>query len=169
MNAETAQVDDLQLIALPSAVNCTDLFVRFTLTEWSLRPMIDQAAQVAGGMAEAAVKGANPDSPGFLTVRLRLRGDGLVIEVEDPQSVEKATKPAVPEGARSGVESLETGGKLAWCELSLPGGVDASSVQLPQREKRRSPAAERLADEPDEPDPQFMERLLSGLSRPSGE
>lgn len=166
VNSETAQVDDLQLIALPSAVNCTDLFVRFTLTEWSLRPLMDQASQVASQLAKAAVDCADPNSPGFITVRLRLRGDGLVIEVEDELPAKTSTAPPGLDVARSGVESLDSGGKLVWCELALPGGVNAAAVKLPQREKRRSPAAERLGDEPDEIDPQFMERLLSGLNSP---
>jgi len=47
VNAQTAQVDDLTLIALPTAVNCADLFVRFTLGEWRLRNMVDDCSSVA--------------------------------------------------------------------------------------------------------------------------
>src|SRR5579885_2638595 len=47
VNVHTTQIDDLQLIALPSAVNCAEMFVRFTVTEWSLRPLADEATFVA--------------------------------------------------------------------------------------------------------------------------
>lgn len=168
MNADTAQVDDLRLIALPTALNCTEIFVRFTLSEWSLRPLADEAAQTTGTMVEAAVAAADQSSPGFLTIRLRLRGDCLVIEVED----EIAGGPPAPlkelEGIRTGVEPLEGRGHRRWCELALPSGMSASAVPLPRREKRRSPAAEALGDEPDELDPQVMQRLLTGLNRAGG-
>ena len=163
MNAHTTQVDDLQLIAQPSAVNCADLFVRFSLAEWSLRPLADEASEVARQLVSAAVDSADSRSPGFITVRLRLRGDALVIEVED-ELMSSAEPPRVP-GRRTDVVRLGHG-KLVWCELPLPGGVNASSVPLPQRERRPSPAAERAAaSEGPEVDPHVMERILAGLSR----
>jgi hypothetical protein len=162
VNAQTAQVDDLRLIALPSAVNCTDLFVKFTLAEWSLRSLEGHAGDVAGQLVSAAVDGADSNNPGFITVRLRLRGDCLVIEVEDDQFGPTGEAPVI-EGARTGVEPLDGRGKRLWCELALPGGVNASSVPLPQREKKRSAAAERMGDETEEVDPEVMQRLLAGL------
>lgn len=162
MNAQTAQVDDLRLIALPSAVNCTDLFVKFTLAEWSLRSLEGHAGDVAGQLVAATLEGADSDNPGFLTVRLRLRGDCLVIEVEDDQPGPMSEAPSI-DGARTGVEPLESPGKRLWCEVELPGGVNASSVPLPQRERKRSPAAERMGDETEEVDPEVMQRLLAGL------
>jgi hypothetical protein len=162
VNAHTTQVDDLQLIAQPSAVNCADLFVRFSLTEWSLRALADEASEVARRLVSAAVDHADPRAPGFLTVRLRLRGDGLVIEIEDDQPA-GADPPMLP-GRQMDVVRMGHG-KLVWCELPLPGGVSASAVRLPQRERRRSPAAEREANEAPEVDPHVMERILAGLSR----
>ncbi|GAB3289438.1 hypothetical protein [Parasphingorhabdus pacifica] len=168
MNHQTAQVDDLQLIALPSAVNCTDIFVRFALTEWSLRPMADEAVQAASHLVQTAVDNNNPKSPSLITVRLRLRGDCLVIELEDEQMIEQPAVPSELEEYRSGVEPMSNGqGKRVWCELPLPGGVEASAVPLPRRERKRSTLAEQLPDEATEVDPQVMERLLSGLNRNS--
>lgn len=162
VNAQTAQVDDLQLIALPSAVNCTDLFVRFTLAEWSLRSLEGHAGGVASQLVAATVEGADSNKPGFITVRLRLRGDCLVIEIEDDQQGPEAEAPTIT-GARTGVEPLDGRGKRLWCELELPGGVNASAVPLPQRERKRSPAAERLNDDTEEVDHEVMQRLLAGL------
>ena len=42
MNNQTSQVDDLRLVATPSAVNVAEMFVRFSLMEWSLRPLVPQ-------------------------------------------------------------------------------------------------------------------------------
>ena len=156
MNAHTAQVDDLRLIALPSAVNCTNLFVRFALTEWSLRPLVDEANEVAGRMVNAAVDGADPKNPGFITIRLRLTGDSLVIEAEADARGE------APELGyqRSGVERLPDGRRMSWCQLGLPTGVTANEVPLPRREKKRSYVNE---DETAEVDPEVISRLLTGL------
>lgn len=168
MNTHTTQVDDLQLIAQPSAVKCTDLFVRFTLSEWSLRSLADEAVHVACRLVQTIVDGTGARGPGFVTVRLRLRGDGLVIEVEDDQPATAGSPPPAVGGRRVDIGHKDNHGRIMWCELPLPGGVNASAVPLPHREPRRSPAAERLADEPPGVDPQVMERILAGLSR-SGE
>lgn len=164
MNAQTTQFDDLHLVALPSAVNCTELFVRFSLTEWSLRGLADDAAQAANALVSAAVEGANPDSPGFITVRVRLRGDKFVIEVEDERTDTSTPAPEVANG-RTGVAALEDGRRLVWCELALPEGVTASAVPLPRREPKKSHISEQTGDETADIDPEVMERLLSGLSK----
>ncbi|GAA2775648.1 ATP-binding protein [Saccharopolyspora taberi] len=160
MNAPTAQVDDLRLIALPSAVNCTNLFVRFALTEWSLRPLVDEATAVANRMVSAAIDAADQNNPGFITIRLRLTGDSLVIEAEADARGE------APELGyqRSGVEYLADGRRMSWCQLSLPTGVSANEVPLPRREKKRSYVSE---DETAEVDPEVISRLLTGLNRSS--
>jgi len=168
VNADTAQVDDLRLIALPTAVNCTDIFVRFTLGEWSLRPLADEAANTTIKMVEAAVGAADQKNPGFLTIRLRLRGDVLVVEVEDEIAGARPGPIKELEGKRTGVEPIGNRGNRRWVELELPSGMSAEAVPLPRREKRRSPAAEALGDEPDELDPQVMQRLLTGLNRAGG-
>ncbi|MGO1049069.1 ATP-binding protein [Crossiella sp. CA198] len=164
MTPHTAQVDDIQLVALPTAVNCADLFAQFTLREWHLRPMLDEAATAAGQLVAAVVESADPDRPGMLTVRLRVSGDSLVIEVADGRPAE-----ATPdmEGPNLGVVPLEGRGRMLWCTLPLPSGVTAEAVPLPRRERRRSPEAERLANDPHEVDPEVMERLLMGLGRAS--
>lgn len=164
MNAETAQVDDLQLVALPSAVNCAEIFVRFTLSEWSLRAMADEASHAVSKIIEAAVDDADSRAPGFVTVRLRLTGVSLVIEVEDTQPVRPRAAAPTVSNARTGIEAMH-GGRRLWCELRLPSGMNASAVPLPQREPRRSPTAERMADEPDDVDPEVMQRLLTSLSK----
>ncbi|WP_309110650.1 ATP-binding protein [Saccharothrix sp.] len=158
MNARTEQVDDIRLVALPTAVNVADMFVRFSLGEWRLRSMQDEASQTARRLVAAAVDVADPRVPGFLLVRLRLSGSSLVVEVEG----NRVALPPELAGARAGLVDLTAGGRLAWCELTLPSGMNASSVPLPRREPRRSPAAEALGDEP-EVDPEVIQRILYGL------
>jgi hypothetical protein len=169
VNSQTAQVDDLQLVAVPSAVNLAELFVRFTLTEWSLRSLLDDAMHVARQLVTAVVDSTDSGSPGLITVRLRVRGNSLVIEVEDDQIAQLRAGSTTVAGRRAGVVPLEGRGKLVWCELPLPSDVDASAVPLPRRERRRSPAAAQMADEPHDVDPEVMQRLLFGLSRPPDE
>lgn len=164
VNTQTAQVDDLRLIALPSAVNCAEMFVRFTLAEWSLRELIDETSQLTTALVTAAVDSANPETPGFITVRLRLSGDSLVAEVEDElANVPPALAPGFA-GGRCGATALRGGGTLVWCELPLPGGVSANAVPLPRRSRSRRAQAEHQVDETAEIDPEVIKRLLTGLS-----
>ncbi len=141
MNTETAQVDDLQLVALPSAVSCTDIFVRFTLTEWDLRPMIEDGVNAATELVQTVVDGTDSKSPGLVAVRLRLHGDRLVIEVNSD--------------------------RVRQHELPLPTGLTASDIPLPQRDPKKSAAGEQDDDYTAEMDPEVMQRILAGLSRSS--
>ncbi|PRX45867.1 hypothetical protein B0I33_10813 [Prauserella shujinwangii] len=165
MHSQTAQVDDIRLVALPSAVNCTDIFVRFSLTEWSLQMLMDRAIGAAQRLVKAVVDRTDPRSPGFVTVRVRLTGDCLVIEVEDDEDPPpNAAAPAV-DGLRTGLVPLDGRGKVVWCELPLPSGVSAQQVQLPRRDRRRSVVAEQPEGEPPAVDPELVERVLVGLNR----
>lgn len=165
VNPQTAQVDDLRLVALQSAVNCTDLFVRFQLTEWSLQGMFDEVASAARALVQAVVDNTDADAPGFVTVRLRLSGDCLLVEVEDDQ-VERAhdEAPAV-RGRQTGAVPLEGRGKLVWCELALPAGMSADKVRLPHRDERRSQVPELPPGAARGPDPELVDRVLVGLQR----
>ncbi len=167
MNAKTAQVDDLRLVALPSAVNCADLFVRFSLTEWSLRDLFDEAADAARTLVRAVVDRTDEKDPGFVTVRLRLSGDCLVVEVEDDQLDRIHDEAPTVAGRSTGAVPLEGRGKLVWCEVPLPDGVTANQVRLPRRDERRTSQVPEAAGESPAtgPDPQFMDRLLTGLQQ----
>ena len=126
MQDQTAQVDDLRLVALPSAVNCAELFVRFTLTEWHVPQIIDDVRETAKRMVLAViatvVEGADPT---MITVRLRLRGATVVVEVQDDRSSPRLVVPRSLANKRSGIETLSRGRQLIWCELPLPTGMDA--------------------------------------------
>lgn len=167
MNPQTTtQVDDITLVALPTAVNCAELFIRFALTEWSLRDMQDDATKVARDLVSAVVAVADRKHPSLIQVRARLHSECLVIEVASPR-----TAPiAVAAGRRVEIVALRGRGQLAWCELPLPGGMAASSVPLPRRHHRR--AADQTEEAMDQlghtsdVDEDVMRRILYGLNRP---
>jgi hypothetical protein len=166
LSAHTTQVDDLRLVAQPSAISCTELFVRLILTDWSLLPMLEQVTGVAGRLVRAVVDAGGTGSPAFLTVRLRLRGEVLVIEVDD--DLPEPAPPQAAPGERVGVVPHGARGRTTWCELALPDGLTAGQVKLPRRERRRTLVDEPASGEPVAADPVVLDRLLNRLSGWSG-
>jgi hypothetical protein len=171
---QTVQVDDLKLVALPSAVNCADLFVRFTLTEWRVESMVPDVRRAAEALVKAVVGDAKPTStPTMLLFRLRLSGNSLAVEIEDDRATPALNVPRSLAGPNSGVQLLSTGKQLLWCEVPLPKGMDATVVPLPRRGTTRAAAA--AAPPPaqiaaaDDLSPDVMERILDGLRRDHGD
>jgi hypothetical protein len=171
---QTVQVDDLKLVALPSAVNCADLFVRFTLVEWRVESMVPEVRRAAEAMIRSVV--GNPDKkavPTMLLFRLRLSGNSLAVEIEDDRRTPTLKVPRSLSGPNSGVTLLSTGKQLIWCEVPLPKGMDATVVPLPRRGTTRAaaqsapPPAEIPAAEDLSPD--VMERILEGLRKDHGD
>lgn len=171
MNPETLQVDDIRLVALPTAINCAELFIRFALTEWSLKAIMDEATDVARELTDAAVEVADPKRPPFITVRARVSGDRLIVEVESPQPTRAPDKLNGPNGWRAGVMAVRGNAQVAWCELPLPTGMDASSVPLPRRHHRRAAPQDAATQEQpltdlrhtSDVDEDVMRRILFGL------
>lgn len=167
MQDQTAQVDDLRLVALPSAVNCAELFVRFTLTEWHVPEMVDEVGETAKRLVRSVVgKVVDENAPTMINVRLRLRGTTLSVEVEDDRSSPKLVVPRGLGDKPCGVETLPRGKQLVWCEVALPTGMDATVVPLPRRGTTR--AAPRRSSEIDEAvdlNNNVMQRILDGLRK----
>jgi hypothetical protein len=166
VHPETTQVDDIRLVALPTAINCAELFVRFALTEWSLRSMIDEATDVVRELTGAAVEVADQRRPALITVRARLQSDRLVVEVESSRPTRQPTALNGPNGWRAGIVQLRGTHQLAWCEMPLPTGMSASSVPLPRRHHRKPPEGGGppvdLSGQSDV-DEDVMRRILFGL------
>ncbi|MEC3982130.1 ATP-binding protein [Amycolatopsis sp. H20-H5] len=162
MTTHTTQVDDLQLVAQPSALPCTELFVRLILMDWSLLPMLAQVTATAGRLVGAVVDASSAAAPAFITVRLRLQGEMLVIEVDD--DLPDLAPPRSTPGERTGVDRHAPHGRTTWCELPLPGGLTAGQVRLPRREGRRTLVDEPVSGAPVAADPAVLERLLTRLS-----
>ena len=174
MRDQTVQVDDLKLVALPSAVNCADLFVRFTLTEWRVESIVPEVRRAAEALVRAVVGSPKPKAtPTMLLFRLRLSGNSLAVEIEDDRTTPSLNVPRSLSGPNSGVQLLSTGKQLLWCEVPLPKGMDATVVPLPRRGTTRAAAA--AAPPPaeigaaDDLSPDVMERILRGLRREDGD
>ena len=167
MQDQTAQVDDLRLVALPSAVNCAELFVRFTLTEWHVPQMVDDVRETAKKLVQAVISTVDEDAdPTMITVRLRLRGNTVVIEIQDDRSTPKLVVPRSVGNKASGVETLSRGRQLLWCELPLPTGMDATVVPLPRRGTTRAAKPRKSEiDEAVDLNSDVMQRILDGLRR----
>lgn len=171
---QTVQVDDLKLVALPSAINCADLFVRFTLVEWRVESMVPEVRRTTETLITSVV--GNPDlkaTPTMLLFRLRLSGNSLAIEIEDDRQSPALTVPRSLAGPNCGVQQLSSGKQLIWAEVPLPKGMDATVVPLPRRGTTRAAAA--AAPPPaeiaaaDDLSPDVMERILEGLRRDHGD
>jgi hypothetical protein len=94
--------------------------------------------------------------------------DRLVVEVESGLKTRLPSELDGPNGWRAGVVELRGGrAQLAWCELPLPGGMDASSVPLPRRHHRKAaaPAPEPVTElrHTSDVDEDVMRRILFGL------
>ncbi|HWD05272.1 MAG TPA: ATP-binding protein [Amycolatopsis sp.] len=165
MSARTTQMDDLRLVAQPSAVSCTELFVRLILTDWSLLSMLDQVTATTSRLVGDVVDQSPRSAPAFLTVRLQIRGAALVIEIED--DLIAPDPPRTAPGERIGVEPTRHG-RLTWCEMPLPSGMSAGQVSLPRRQDRRTLVDEPVSGAPVAADPEVLERLLNRLSGWSG-
>ncbi|GAB2970308.1 hypothetical protein LWP59_14820 [Amycolatopsis acidiphila] len=165
MIGQTTQVDDLRLVALPSAVNCAEMFVRFALAEWSLRELVGEATRITRHLVSSSVEGSKTGAPRFLTVRLRVHGDALVIELDDDLTGEP---PELP-GAQINAVTLPGARRNVWSELPLPTGMSAAAVPLPQRSRNRTPPVEHTSEQPRvDADSQILQRVLYGLNRGNG-
>lgn len=167
MSAHTSQMDDLRLVAQPSALPVSELFVRLILSDWSLKPMLEQVTATARRLVEAVIDAGDPKAPAFVTLRLRLTAEVLLVEVDD--NLPHLPPPQAVPGERVGVDPAPGGGRTTWCELPLPGGMTAKQVRLPRRGDRRTLVDEPVSGDPVTADPQVLERLLSRLSGWSGE
>ena len=168
MIGQTTQVDDLRLVAAPSAVSCAEMFVRFSLTEWSLRPLVAEATRITRHLVTSSIVGASTATPRFLTIRLRLHGDALVIEIDDDRSGEP---PELP-GAQINAVTLPGGTRNIWSELPLPTGMSAALPQRGNRSVNQVPSrpAEQTSEHPRvDPDSQILQRVLHGLNRANGQ
>jgi hypothetical protein len=155
LSAHTSQMDDIRLVAQPSALPVTELFVRLILSDWSLLPMLEQVTATAKRLVETVIDAGDPRSPAFVTLRLRLRADVLAVEVDD--DVPGLPEPKAGPGERVGVTPGPGGARTTWCELPLPGGINA-------RQDRRTLVDEPVSGDPVAADPQVLERLLTRLS-----
>lgn len=153
---------------MPSAVNCAELFVRFNLTEWHVPSMIPDVGEAAKRLVETVVGDFVPGRtpPTMITVRLRLRGNAVAVEIEDDRPTPPLAVPASLVGKKSGVSTMSRGRQLIWCELPLPSGMDATVVPLPRRgTTRAAPPRSKEIDNAADLNNDVMQRILDGLRK----
>jgi anti-sigma regulatory factor (Ser/Thr protein kinase) len=170
------------LAAVPSAVGCARLFVRYVLAHWGLPHLVETAELLTSELATNAVKTAGAIRPAgqdipldevtLIQVRLILVADSLFIgmwdRVADPPVLQQPSLDA--EGGRGlflvdcisnawGCHRPRTGGKIVWCELDTTPPTTASG--LPIRMSIRIPAQRVEATD----DIELLGRVLKSLRR----
>ncbi|WP_460405500.1 ATP-binding protein [Actinophytocola sediminis] len=146
------------------------MFVRFTLTEWRVASMIEDVANTTRSLVRAVVGKVDKSvPPAMITVRLRLSGSRMSVEIEDERASPRLAVPPELPHSSSGVEALG-GGQLIWSDLPLPSGMDATVVPLPRRGTTKA-AAVRPPEEENQTDldDDVMKRILNALKREPGQ
>jgi hypothetical protein len=153
---------DLHLAAVPTAVGCAQLFVKYTLGSWRLDELTEPVSQIVTelvtravfttGIADHDPRWAELDELKLITVRLLVIEQLFVVEVADadPAFGGDGEKPLVVVPSlckRWSYYAPKVGGKVIWGELlldsSAPSGFDQTLEivrPLPRRVPRREPA-----------------------------
>lgn len=175
--------DHLTLAAVVSAVSCSRMFAKVTLTKWGAVRILDDALLVVSELVTNAVKATGVTNPepkwselnelNVITVRIMGFEESIVFEVWDASPEAPTVKEAAPddEGGR-GLDLVENlakrwgstpsrGGKVVWAELPV---YQTTGVGLPRRPwSARSTTQPAGEEEPDVHGRVLLERVLVGL------
>lgn len=173
----------LTLVALPSAVSCAQIFVRYNLGEWDIDSAdIEVVELLVSELVTSAVEkrekagspATHPDAPSSLiAIRMRITRPMVVVEIWDSSAT--ASTDSFDAGGRHSLlrmRSMSTpvnyyrpgrGGMTAWFELNICGAVsdtNAGRPALPRRTRSREPVRQPA---PIAPDLALLTRVLEGL------
>jgi anti-sigma regulatory factor (Ser/Thr protein kinase) len=135
----------LPLPAEPSSAAASRRHVRRLLGAWGLATCVDTAQLLVSELVANAVTAARAVPGGHsaaggppIELSLRRTGTSLIIEVRDPNPDPPVAKRAGPQdedgrgllivetlSRRWGHHAAGPGGKVVWCEITLPGGAPA--------------------------------------------
>jgi anti-sigma regulatory factor (Ser/Thr protein kinase) len=175
--------DGLTLAALPTAVGCARMLVRFDLGQWGVRAVMDEAELVVSELVTNAVKttGVMDTEPrwteltdlALLKVRLVLTQSSLFIEVWDRDPTLPVLKePTLDAESGRGLFIVEatcrrwdvfhprSGGKVVWGELPIPHGT-FTPTGLPKRHPAPGPRRPSEVMQ----DPELLRRVRDGLNK----
>lgn len=175
-------IDGLTLAALPTAVGCSRMLVRYTLAVVGLKPLIEPAELVMSELVTNAVKstGVMDDEPRWTAlhnlalVKIRLVGTrtSLFVGVWDRyETLPTAQVPTLDAENGRGLFIVEAtctrwdafrangGGKVVWGELAIPPET-FTAAGLP---KRRAMTEPRPAPEVSQ-DTELLRRVMRGLN-----
>ena len=167
--------NQLTLAAVPTAVVCARLLVRYQLQEWRISQQLVSTAEriaeilVTQAVATTGITELHPtfskayDHLTLLVIRLRLLAQSIVIEVWDSSPEPPTPFPSMA-GVRSNYYPRRTGGKVVWCELDISRqSLLDDTIELPPPLPRRKPnigpphPIERMND------PAILRQVLEGL------
>lgn len=155
-------IDGLTLAALPTAVACARMLVRYALGQWGIRAVMDEAELVVSELVTNAVKttGVMDTEPrwtaltdlALIKVRLVLTKSNLYVEVWDRDpSLPALKEPTLDAENGRGLFIVEatcrrwdvfhprSGGKVVWGELPIPHDT-FTPAGLPKRRPAPGPA-----------------------------
>ncbi|WP_330266277.1 ATP-binding protein [Streptomyces griseorubiginosus] len=175
----------LQLAAVPSAVSCSRMLVRLTLTRWKLADYVETAELVMSELVTNAVRATGLLDPEPQTwkikeehvigVQLRAIGTSLVLDVWDRSSDQPVARSSDDdaEGGRGlllvGATCKQwdffrphAGGKIVWAELELdrtakPPPLSTMPVRIPGATKPPRGPVHTMAEEA------LLQRFLDAL------
>lgn len=163
---------ELVLVAVPSAITCEQLLVKFAAGKWQLDGACErELGSVAEVLMDHAVTAASKrpaskhlhhESLSLVDFRLLLTPRTIVVEVWD-SSTEAPNPFPVSTAEDGGYDFPGRGRRVMWCavrtRLAQEGaGLDAPAG-IPRRERLQGPARASVAMQ----DPQLLQRVLSGL------
>jgi anti-sigma regulatory factor (Ser/Thr protein kinase) len=174
-------IDGLTLAALPTAVGCSRMLVRYALATVGLKPLIEPAELVMSELVTNAVKstGVVDNEPRWTElhdlalVKIRLVGTrtSLFVEVWDrDETLPTVQAPTLDQENGRGLFIVEAtckrwdafrangGGKVVWGELEIPPET-FTSAGLPKRQRTPGP---RRAPEVKQ-NPELLRRVRDGL------
>jgi hypothetical protein len=184
MHEKPRLFDDLGLVALPTAVSCARMFVKYTLDNWKASPfVVADALAVVGelvalsveetGLLDDEVRWSELDYVNRIVVRLLGFPRHIVIEVWDAASEpavlpieEPATRPTglhlVDVLAGMWGSTASPRGRLTWAELPV---YDRTEAGLPIRRRRRRMQPTTVAEPMSQPvvDEELLRRVRDGL------
>lgn len=172
--------DDLGLVALPTAVNCARLFVKYTLDNWKAPAVVvADALVIVGELVKLSVQQtgvaddvswSEMDHLNSVVVRLLGFSRHVIIEVWDvatePGTVPMQPTEDEPRGldlvdvvARRWASTVSPRGRLTWAEIAVYDHTE-SGLQVRRRTSPVHPMRVEYED-----DPELLHKVLSGLNK----
>jgi hypothetical protein len=183
MHERSRRVDDLGLVALPTAITCARLFVTYTLDSWELSSFVLADALVVAtelvtlaveetGVADDVVRWSELEQLNSIVVRLLGFPNHVVIEVWDvanePMTLPDEELPPFPEGLQLvDITASKWGshatrrGRVTWAELAVHARTE-SGLPIRRRKTPPPPAHDDAAAAPTIDD-DLLRRVRDGL------
>ncbi|WP_177242822.1 hypothetical protein [Amycolatopsis marina] len=165
----------LTLVAIPTAMTCSQLLVDSAALRWHLSQNIADVIREVVEVLVAHAIATTGDIHGyvdelhpvsFLVVRLHRWPRSLVVEVWDsvtePPEVLLATPPPSLAHQEWGYQ-FHAGRRLIWCTLPIRRMANDDTIRLPRQLPHRIPQQQGTRPPAAIPDPGLMHRVLEGL------